>query len=281
MYMFVPCGSNFIAALIAGFINDGVGWHWVQPWSAILLGVTLILTFFFYEETLYTHPAVEATEADVCLPDHKLNLKFTDCKRPLSPTPAALEEGMLYELKSHGDKLKLWSYNDVSLSQIFRMMYRPVLIFLCPNIIWAGFMYGSALAWFNVYNAISSEILTAAPYNFSATSVGVTYVALLIRTIFAAAINAPLSDWYTILLARKLKGLRELEQRLWGLVAYCVAMPAGLLVRDQPWHHAMVGSRRHAKCFHNHGRSNFGHWGLVLVNDIKGEVPPHGLRSSI
>ncbi|KAJ5813143.1 hypothetical protein N7447_010166 [Penicillium robsamsonii] len=229
MYMFVLCGSNFIAPLIAGFVNDGAGWHWVQHWSAILLGVNLVLTFFFYEETIYTRSAVEATEADLCLPDHNLN--SSDCKRSLSPPPVALEEGLIYELKSYKDKLKLWSYQCLSLSQFFRMMYRPVFIFfLFPNIMWAGFMYGSALAWFNVYNATASSILTAVPYKFSATSVGVTYVAPLIGTIFAGAINGPLSDWYTIRLARRSNGLREPEQRLWGLTAYCIAMPAGLLL---------------------------------------------------
>jgi MFS family permease len=83
---------------------------------------------------------------------------------------------------------------------------------------------------YNVYNATTSVILSSPPYNFSAATVGLSYVAPLIGTFIAGVVTGPFADWTTLKLARRSKGLREPEQRLWGLVLYCVLMPAGLLI---------------------------------------------------
>jgi MFS family permease len=131
-YMLVLCGSNFIAPLIAGFMNDTYGWHWVQHWSALILALNFVLAFFFYEESMYTRDNVEAEAIyDISSP------------RPVDPQYLA-GTGKRTFLQ----KMKLWSYNQVSPAQAFRMAYRPILIFFqFPNIMWAGFTYGFALAW--------------------------------------------------------------------------------------------------------------------------------------
>lgn len=137
-YMLVLCASNFIAPLIAGFMNDAYGWHWVQHWAALILALNFVLAFFFYEESMYTRENVEAEKIDE-VPDTS--------KVPLSqvqPSAAAATSQ-----KTFVQKMKLWSYSRVSPSQVLRMAYRPILIFfLFPNIMWAGFTYGFALAWY-------------------------------------------------------------------------------------------------------------------------------------
>jgi MFS family permease len=83
---------------------------------------------------------------------------------------------------------------------------------------------------YNVYNATTSLILSSPPYNFSPAKVGLTYVAPLIGTIFAGLLTGPLSDWYTLKLAHRNGGIREPEQRLWGVLLYCIIMPVGLIL---------------------------------------------------
>ena len=64
---------------------------------------------------------------------------------------------------------------------MFIMMVRPLwMFFYFPNVNWAGFLYGSCLCWYNVQNATMALILNAAPYNFSARAVGISYLSLLI-----------------------------------------------------------------------------------------------------
>lgn len=230
-YMLVLCGSNFIAPLVAGFMNDSYGWHWVQHWAALILGLNLVLAFFFYEESMYTRDTVEAEEIDTILEPAQTAKGLSEGSKEVqgnesstAPAPSGLK-------MSHLKRMRLWSYNGISASQVLRMAYRPVLIFfLFPNVMWAGFMYGSSLAWYNVYNATTSTILSSPPYNFSAATVGLSYVAPLIGTLIAGVVTGPFADWTTLKLARRSRGLREPEQRLWGLLIYCVLMPAGLLI---------------------------------------------------
>lgn len=225
-YMLVLCGSNFIAPLIAGFMNDAYGWHWVQHWAALILALNFVLAFFFYEESMFTRAGMEAEKADDAVSD--TNDLFT----PNGPHPAEpTAQDTNLRKKTFLQKMKLWSFNHNSAAQIVRMGYRPIFIFfLFPNIMWAGFMYGFALAWYNVYNATTSSILSASPYNFSAAIVGLSYVAPLIGASIAGVVSGPVADWLTLRLASRSKGLREPEQRLWGLVIYCILMPAGLLI---------------------------------------------------
>jgi MFS family permease len=155
IYMMILCGSNFIAPLIAGFMNDSIGWHWVQHWAAILLGLNLILAFFFQEETLFRRSTIEAEEVGEIQnpatgdePQEKSPAQGTTTKAVPTQDNVPGEATFNYEKKTYWQKLSLWSYSGISFSQMLTMAYRPFLIFFqFPNIMWAGFSYGSSLAW--------------------------------------------------------------------------------------------------------------------------------------
>ncbi|EEA26816.1 hypothetical protein TMatcc_004895 [Talaromyces marneffei ATCC 18224] len=237
-YMFVLCASNFIAPLIAGFMNDTYGWHWVQHWAALILALNFVLAFFLYEESMYTRTSVEGEKVD----------EFPDLDDRHAAQRSDVATGSRKETLL--ESMKLWSYNGNSFSQIIRIAYRPILIFFqFPNIMWAGFMYGFALAWYNVYNATTSAILSAAPYDFSAALVGLSYVAPLIGATIAGVVSGPVADWLTLRLASRLGGLREPEQRLWGLVVYCLLMPGGLLLWGLGTYHQV-------------------HWAVILLGGL-------------
>lgn len=59
---------------------------------------------------------------------------------------------------------------------------------------------------------------------------GLTYAAPLIGVTIAGLATGRLSDWYVLKLARRNGGLREPEQRLWGLLVYCPFILIGLLL---------------------------------------------------
>jgi MFS family permease len=140
-YMLVLCGSNFIAPLIAGFMNDAYGWHWVQHWAALILALNLVVAFFFFEESMYTRTSVEADGIDE-LPDASKEVAADSKEVPATVASSDFRK------KTFVQKMKLASYSGVTAAQVLRMAYRPIKIFfLFPNVMWAGFMYGSALAW--------------------------------------------------------------------------------------------------------------------------------------
>jgi MFS family permease len=259
VYAFVLAGSNFFAPIICGFINDGQGYKWVFFWPAIFCGASFHFLFFFMEETNYDRKTIGVVEIS---PLSSASSGRTDpekgTKAPASP-PISLSP--TYEKKTYVQKLAL---KDVPRPQ--RMLYRiqqSLTLLTWPVVFYAGFSYGSYLIWFNVLNATASLLLSASPYNFSSSMVGLSYVSCLIGVTCAALFTGLFSDWFTIRLARRNAGIMEPEQRLWLFAVTTVVLPASLLL----WG---VGAANHV------------HWfGLVFAMGTTAFVNTCGITLSV
>ena len=60
--------------------------------------------------------------------------------------------------------------------------------------------------------------------------VGLSYLSTCIGVIVGCYFSGRFSDWLTIRLARRNKGIMEPEQRLWPFAAYVIIVPASLLL---------------------------------------------------
>lgn len=169
--------SNYFAPVITGFINDGLGFKWPFFIMAIVCFATFLFLFFFLEETNYNRviPAVEQTEpveqADAS-PVEKKQVEET-AEPQLQGTPKTFVE-------------KLAILDPEWRSRPFLMGWRAwqsVKFLSWPTIFYAGFSYGTYLIWFNILNATASPILSAPPYNFKPSFVGLAYISCLIGTV--------------------------------------------------------------------------------------------------
>ena len=87
-------------------------------------------------------------------------------------------------VKSYPQKLKI--YDSMSLqypNRLPQMALRPLIFLSFPVILYAGFSYGSNLVWFNVLNGTASLILSAKPYGFSTSMVGLAYFSPLLGAV--------------------------------------------------------------------------------------------------
>jgi hypothetical protein len=245
LYASILFGSNFVAPLCAGFIFDAGGWQWVMWFGVISLAVSFVYCFFFMEETMYFRSGVEGhpdenearptvtsgqdIENDDPVPSTKEGVPFA--KTTTGMTEAS---GQTFPApRSYMQKLGFFRLheNRPTNSQLFKMMYRPLLIILFfPCTAWAGLLYGTSLSWYNIMNATMSLVLTAKPYNFSASMVGVAYVSPLIGSAVAFVWSGFYADRMTLWFARRNDGIREPEHRLWTLLVSGFAAPAGLIL---------------------------------------------------
>jgi MFS family permease len=104
------------------------------------------------------------------------------------------------------------------------------IIVLFPNILWVGLLFGTNIGWYSVMNATMSLILSAAPYNFSPRMIGVAYLSPLVGGGVACVWAGKVSDMLVLYLAKRNKGIREPEQRLWGLALSAIMSTCGLLM---------------------------------------------------
>ncbi|KAI1084682.1 putative MFS transporter [Whalleya microplaca] len=216
-YAFVLAGSNYIAPVICGFINDALGYRWVFYIPAIFCGATSIFLFIFMEETNYDRRTVGivAAGSDAEVAPEEGSAKEKDAvnspvRRVQSPD---ISNGEAMRTKTFVQKLAI-----LDKPRPFMMHYRAwqsLKLLSWPVVFYSGFSYGTYLIYFNILNATSSIILGGAPYNFKPSFVGLSYLSCIIGTILASAFTGVFSDRFVIRLARKNNGISESEHRLW------------------------------------------------------------------
>ncbi|KAI5300224.1 Vacuolar protein sorting-associated protein 35 [Ascosphaera pollenicola] len=240
-YVFILYGSNFIAPLIAGWFNNAFGWHWTFFFGAMISALSFVILFFFMEETMYFRHTIEGEEIEETiavspaspqkeqgLATHERNVvpssppSATIQARPISHRPwYALADLRVFRLMPGRPHFQ----------QAIQIVYRPlIMMFQYPTTVWAGFVYGISLAWYTVLNGTASPVLSAPPYNWKSGFVGTVYVGPLIGSALGTAFSGILGDKFTLWMARRNKGIREPEQRLWLQLVATPLIAGGLLL---------------------------------------------------
>ncbi|KAK5216424.1 hypothetical protein LTR72_010598 [Exophiala xenobiotica] len=246
VYALFLAGSNFLAPIFSGFINDGQGWQWVLFWCAIFNGGALIILFFLMEETNYYRKPLLAVEPDdestteettAISAGSKAGDSAADPEKTVqnidnnSSANVGVGHSETFHKKTYVQKLALLRKEDLQKrNQLKGMFLRPLIFASIPGIAFSGFMYGSIVCYFNILNGTSSLILADAPYNFPSSMVGLSYVSCLIGVFLGAFYSGPLGDRFILWKARKNNGVMEPEHRLWLYGALFVLIPGGFLI---------------------------------------------------
>lgn len=232
--------SNFLAPMVAGFITTGLGWRWVLYFCAIWGAVAFIFLFLFMEETNYNRKVnptkvLEAITSQDVTPGLSDNGDNEKVHAVLSHQTVEERLGEINEnfssdeieyapvsTKTYLQKMSLTSgVRDRFLLPHF--LLGPFKMARFPPVLWAGFLYGSSLVWFNLLNATAALILGGAPYNFSSSAVGLAYLSPTILSCILYLVGGYFSDWLKINIAKKRpNGLSYPEDRLWNLIFYMV-----------------------------------------------------------
>lgn len=224
----------FISGIVSGFISSRYGWQWIQFIASIIAAGSTIILFFFLEETMYYRdPALEmdgsesiaeaVTSRDqVSTKKDKVTVDIDNVKTESS------NEQLVYKGKSFGQKLKMWGARTPQQPNTFwQSVWVPFYLLRFPSVVFGGFTVGAVLSWFNVVNATISSVLSAPPYNFKANMIGVFFVSPAIGISLGSYFSGKVVDNFTVKMARKGKGYREPEFRLWLSVIPMIVHPFG------------------------------------------------------
>ncbi|KAI6084308.1 putative MFS transporter [Hypoxylon rubiginosum] len=229
-YAFALAGSNYVAPVISGFINDGVGYGWVFYFQAIFCAATWIFLFLFMEETNYDRRTVGIVAESTS--DGVIETSPDADKKDVSSDPAARSPSP--ERPSTAPTKTFWQKMSImDTPRPFMMHYRAwqsLKLLSWPVVFYSGFSYGTYLIYFNILNATASVTLGAPPYNFRPSLVGLSYISCMIGVAGASAFTGVFSDRFVIRLARKNNGVSEPEHRLWLFTVSTLVIPASLLL---------------------------------------------------
>ncbi|KAF5005147.1 hypothetical protein FDECE_8404 [Fusarium decemcellulare] len=245
------CGA-FLAPVASGYVAQDLGWRWIQYVLTFIGAGVAVVTFFFFEETMfYRHNNVEEFR-DISgldplqpsnIPETLVNNATAGSEKDAKMSTANREddsasrsvETSVFEssesTKTYLEKLKFWGFRDPRQPNTFRLFFLPIqLLLMFPGMFFGGLLVGGILAWYNVVGGSLALILGSPPYNFSANNIGLTYLASVVGVTIGCFVSGWMSDALALRLARRNGGVMEPEQRLWTCLIALVAHPAGCLL---------------------------------------------------
>ena len=111
-----------------------------------------------------------------------------------------------------------------------RDFFTPIHIACYPIILFAACCVGFGANCLLVLNLLESPAFSAPPYDFSPASVGFVNFALMIGGIVGLILGGPFSDWVSMTLTRRNRGVREPEMRLMAMIPFLMIGLIGLMV---------------------------------------------------
>lgn len=249
-------GSNYMAPLVAGFINENSanlavgGWRWVIFWSVIFCLMGFVFLFFFMEETNYDRRLRVKTDGNgepIAVitsnghPDEKspglVTVKSNSSSDDVMSNAVGNQAVFIDEDEAvvYGPEKTFWQKLSLTAgvkSQFLLWEYfkTPFYMARFPVVLWAGFLYGSSLFWYTVLNATEALVLGAEPYNFSSAMCGLAYLSPCIFVVIIYFYAGWTTDWLKLYFARKRGGISQAEDRLWALSVYTVLGPCALIL---------------------------------------------------
>ncbi|KAI9925610.1 hypothetical protein ASPWEDRAFT_114297 [Aspergillus wentii DTO 134E9] len=222
-YIFFQQLGSILGLILGGYISDGIGWRWSQPIVAIACAVLILLFIFTFDDTMFPRWRFGDTssESSKIGDSNNPDQQDTGKKEPLAPPASSLISQSVGEIdmppRTYRQKIALVHYFQDDQTTWFQYFRRPFYLFAFPNIVLAGIQFAfGCTAGIVSFNTIS-EIMTEPPYNWSAGSAGLLFLAALVGNFIGMGIGS-LSDYIVLYLTRRNKGYKEPEMRLWAYV---------------------------------------------------------------
>ncbi|KAJ7822101.1 MFS general substrate transporter [Mycena olivaceomarginata] len=231
-------GINITPIITGQILNKPeLGFRWAFRYFAIAAGVLCIAQFFFMPETTFFResvvPASKTQESSTSGSDgekgHVETRDIENAGRPVKP------------LRGYGSSLRVWNGVYKTKSNVFTLLLRPMLMLFTPIVFWGGLIYGLGITYLVLFAVTVSIIFSEPPYNFSAASVGLTYIGPLIAAFIATLLAGPLTSACARVLSKRNKGIFEPEFKLLPVILYAIFGVMGfvgfgmVLQRGEAW----------------------------------------------
>jgi len=248
LYAWSLFAGAFLCPVASGYVAQELGWQWIQYILTIVGAALAIGSYFFFEETMFqrdhekflvhaqqtgiaTSTAADMTKTPEMMVSSDSEKNYITQERSASPVIEYSPPMSTGPTRTYTEKLKLWGYHNPSQKISFQMIIMPFQLLLkFPGMFFSGLLVGGILSWYNVVGGSQALIFGNAPYNFSANTIGLTYLASLIGVSIGCVISGHFSDKLAVFLSRRNHGIMEPEQRLWICLVALVLHPAGCLL---------------------------------------------------
>ncbi|KAL8842894.1 MAG: hypothetical protein Q9170_000298 [Blastenia crenularia] len=255
IYFLFYYGGLILGPILAGPMAQNTGWRSFWWLNVAMLGTTLVALIFGFPETKWHRalPNETSHEASAAKPSspEKAAISVMEGDGSIEGgrsgsdmedlSHAATKDRDPYLGKGYPSKAQFGFYtpNINPLASIALDIWIPWKLFAFPIVEFAAFILSFSSSAFLTLNLTQSEVFAAPPYNFSPLAVGFTNFAILAGGIIGFVTAGPLSDWISMRLTLRNRGIREPEMRLPTMIPYVLIMILGNFIvafgYEQQW----------------------------------------------
>lgn len=232
-------GGAFFTPVLVGKITNTIGWEWTFYFVAIFTGVLFPFVIFFVPETAYrrqdslnTDFNVEASTTQTNSNSEKLSSEHTVPSQSSDNSHGELlrpeTAGIIIPQKISFARSLLPFNGRKTDESFFKLILRPLPLFLHPAIFWACLIQGAMIGWTVMIGIVLAAIFLGPPLWFNEVKTGYMYTGPFLGAILGFVVAGLLSDWSTKLMIRKNKGVYEPEFRILLVIPQLVFGCAGL-----------------------------------------------------
>ena len=233
-------GGAFFTPVLVGKITHTIGWSWSFYLVAIFCGVMLPFVFLFCPETAFRRDASFNTDirgeegralksgtdhfpmgstSNNHSPDQSVPTSFEkQPAQPITPVPAK---------KSFAQSLLPFDGRKTD-ENIFKLILRPLPLFLHPAILWACLIQGALIGWTVMIGVVLAAIFLGPPLWFDEVTTGYMYTGPFIGAILGFLVAGLLADWTAKVMTKRNQGIYEPEFRILLVIAQMIFGCAGL-----------------------------------------------------
>lgn len=178
-------------------------------------------------DTIEKHPApLEKPPASIELPDSIEKLQASIEKQPGTDT-----EGR--STTTSPPKVtfarSLLPFNGRKTDEnLFKLILRPLPLFLHPAVLWACLIQGTLIGWTVMIGVVLAAIFLGPPLWFTEVQTGYMYTGPFVGAVLGFVLAGILADWSMNVMVKKNKGVYEPEFRIVLVIAQMVVGCAGL-----------------------------------------------------
>ncbi|KAJ3512271.1 hypothetical protein NLJ89_g3612 [Agrocybe chaxingu] len=236
MYFVHERGSRTVIwsfAIMSGitlYVVQNLSWQMGFWLVTIPFGISSVLTFFFVHETSYIR---EVT----------VNSASNETEKQAIEDVESSQEARIPAQRSFVSGLQLY-HGTFTKTNIIKIFLRPFPFLISPVTWFLFLVLGMQTVWLSLMPICSATIFTI-EYDFDATEIGLTNLGGFVAVVLAVCTGGPLTDWGTVWMSKRNKGMYEPEFRivflttmLFGVFGY-----AGWAVgttKNMPWTGAVL-----------------------------------------
>lgn len=230
LYTLLLLGGKNILPLLSSLVFQHLNRHWLYWIELMFLALNLVLTFLFVPETFWDRslvlppskellqPAKNIEKAEASASESGAGITIPDTEAKL---PRALP-------KSFRNRLHIVSGRHSS-DKWWMVALRPMYLYAYPGVFYGALVYSLAVVWLIVISEVLSEIFRAAPYGYSAQTIGLFYISPFVGGILGSLSAGIFGDKVTRMVVRANHGVYEPEFRLFMLIPSTLFTCIGLM----------------------------------------------------